>query len=90
MQLSLINEKSGRTENTGNREILDSDFQVFEEWTMTYLFWERNSKLTFCIIWSQAVLKEFNILRHYETKHTDRQCKRVNKSSQKAAVCLLS
>ncbi|XP_076057518.1 general transcription factor II-I repeat domain-containing protein 2-like [Oratosquilla oratoria] len=51
---------------------VDAEFRVFnEEWGVKYFFVETKDQKASCVICSEsvAVLKEYNLRRHYETKH---------------------
>ncbi|XP_066969270.1 general transcription factor II-I repeat domain-containing protein 2-like [Macrobrachium rosenbergii] len=56
------------------RRKVDTESRVFQEkWTQYYLFTEVNTKPV-CLVCNQqvSVLKEYNIRRHYETRHEEK------------------
>ncbi|CAM4600194.1 unnamed protein product [Lepidochelys olivacea] len=55
----------------GQKRKVDSECRVFkEQWSVDYFVIKSSSK-TLCLVCNKtiAVLKEYNIRRHYETKH---------------------
>lgn len=55
---------------------IDSECRVFnKQWTSDYFMIDNNNK-ALCLICNEtvAVLKEFNVRRHYETKHKSKFC----------------
>jgi len=54
------------------RKIVDENRKYSEEWEAKYFFIIQNTKLM-CLICREtvAVFKEYNVKRHYETKHND-------------------
>jgi hypothetical protein len=54
------------------RKIVDENRKYSEEWKEKYFFIIQNTKLM-CLICRKtvAVFKEYNVNRHYETKHND-------------------
>ncbi|XP_042204155.1 general transcription factor II-I repeat domain-containing protein 2-like [Homarus americanus] len=57
--------------STKKRKV-DAECRVYnEEWGVKYFFVETKDQKTTCVIYSEsvAVLKEYNLRRHYETKH---------------------
>ena len=76
-------------EPSEKRRKVDKECRKFnEEWKKKYFFIERKGK-ALCLICREtvAVLKDFNINRHYETKHNAygvNQCKSFRKQSNEA------
>ena len=61
---------------------LDKECRIFnKEWGEKYFFVEVNGQRASCIICHEnvAVMKEYNIRRHYETKHLSTHSKYVGK-----------
>lgn len=54
------------------RKIVDENRRYSDEWEEKYFFITQNTKLM-CLICREtvAVFKEYNVKRHYETKHND-------------------
>jgi len=60
----------------GRKQKIDSECRGFkEQWNIDYFVTESNYK-ALCVICNDtiAVLKEYNIRRHYETKHSSQYC----------------
>ena len=61
---------------------VDSECRVFnEKWAEKYFFVKADNNTANCLIWSEkiAVLKEYNLQHHYETKHQSKYSKLLDK-----------
>uniref|UniRef100_A0A8C5LZB9 General transcription factor II-I repeat domain-containing protein 2-like n=1 Tax=Leptobrachium leishanense TaxID=445787 RepID=A0A8C5LZB9_9ANUR len=69
---------------------VDAEQRKFQErWTSDYFFVEHN-KMATCLICNEkvAVLKDYNLKRHYNTKHAD-QCAKYNREERERQIVQL-